>query len=869
MKRALLLFSVLFLTVTIFAQTVAPIYDIQYTTDPSGNSPYMGQQVITSGVVVDTIAAGYWIQDGSGPWNGIYVFDNTNFPNPGDDITITATVDEYYNLTELKTVTSFVLNSTGNTVLPVTVLTNQAGAEQYESVLVQVLNSQCVNPDAGFGMWQANDGSGIVLVDDKLYPFTAIQGVEYDVTGIVEYSFSEWKILPTVHTDIELSVADISGQTETVKVMYYNILQYPGTTADRSDDFRTIMHDALPDLILVNELESATGADILLNNALNTNGISYYNRATFVNGTDTDNMLFYNNNTFGLASQAVISTNLRDINHYKVFYKSADLALGDTTFLNLFSCHLKASQGFEAERLAEVQSFFSYLQSQGNLENVILGGDFNFYNNINETAYNEIVNHATYQLLDPGGSGYWHNKFALTHLHSQSTRINIGYGGGIGEGVDDRFDFIFFANDFVNATNNATYKSGSYRVYGNDGSGNCYNNDINAIPSTIYSQAVLDALFRCSDHMPVIAEFNIGGSVALSNEAEILSFSLANQTGPATINSGAATVSIEVANGTALTNLSPTITVSANASINPASGVSQDFTSAVNYTVTAQDASTKTWTVTVTEAAPTALTSIYDIEYTTDPLGNSPYLGMTVVTSGTVTAVTTNAYWIQDGPGSWNGLYVYDPTNSPSVGDHIEIAGTVDEYNNLTELKTITSLITNSTGNTVQPVVISTADAGTEPYENVLVTLENAQCVNSNAGFGMWEVDDGSGIILIDDVLQVFVPVTGNFYTITGPAFYSYSERKVLPRDLNDITVGIRDVIHEEFYISPNPATNEVVINMAEDISDISITDVLGKTTQLPYRNNTIDVSNYENGIYIVTIITKGGEHLSTRLIKQ
>lgn len=87
----------------------------------------------------------------------------------------------------------------------------------------------------------------------------------------------------------------------------------------------------------------------------------------------------------------------------------------------------------------------------------------------------------------------------------------------------------------------------------------------------------------------------------LNNEAEILTFSFAEETGPAIINSVAGTVTIEVSNGTNLAFLVPTITVSLDATIDPASGIGQDFTSPFVYTVTAQDGTIKTWTVTVTE----------------------------------------------------------------------------------------------------------------------------------------------------------------------------------------------------------------------------------------------------------------------------
>ena len=86
----------------------------------------------------------------------------------------------------------------------------------------------------------------------------------------------------------------------------------------------------------------------------------------------------------------------------------------------------------------------------------------------------------------------------------------------------------------------------------------------------------------------------------LSSEAEITSFSLAEQASESVINSEAATVTTTVSYQTAsLAALVPTITVSDYASISPASGIAQDFSSPVTYTVTAEDGTTKEWTISV------------------------------------------------------------------------------------------------------------------------------------------------------------------------------------------------------------------------------------------------------------------------------
>jgi hypothetical protein len=67
------------------------------------------------------------------------------------------------------------------------------------------------------------------------------------------------------------------------------------------------------------------------------------------------------------------------------------------------------------------------------------------------------------------------------------------------------------------------------------------------------------------------------------------------------IDEAAHTISAAVPTGTSVTALVPTIRISEFASVSPESGVAQDFTNPVTYTVTAQDGSTQDYVVTVTE----------------------------------------------------------------------------------------------------------------------------------------------------------------------------------------------------------------------------------------------------------------------------
>jgi len=210
------------------------IYDIQFTTAPNGDSPLLGQVVSTTGIVtaLDEVANNgdpqlvYYLQDGSGAWNGVYVFDyidNGNIVAVGDQIQLIAEVDEYFNLTELKNIQSLTILASGQTLpAPIAVGTGEVAAEALESVLVQVLNVPCTEaPDgANFGVWSVDDGSGAVGIGKEMYTTDPdpLVGQVFDVTGIVSYGFEEYRIQPRTASDVALStsIAEFGGATVTM-----------------------------------------------------------------------------------------------------------------------------------------------------------------------------------------------------------------------------------------------------------------------------------------------------------------------------------------------------------------------------------------------------------------------------------------------------------------------------------------------------------------------------------------------------------------------------------------------------------------------------------------------------------------------------
>ncbi len=320
-----------------------------------------------------------------------------------------------------------------------------------------------------------------------------------------------------------LSSLFITAQ-DTLTVMAYNILNYPASNASKADTLKPIIKHVQPDIFLITELTSFSGINLILNDALNVDGINYYQNATYTNGPDTDNMLFYNSNKLELYSQYEIPTSLRNISEYVLFYKSPGLGPGDDTiFIHCYMAHLKASQGWsnEQQRNQEAVVFKNYLDNKAaTLENVIFAGDMNIYGDY-EVAFSTILNGGSVNLYDPINSpGLWHANSFFANIHTQSPRTALLPDGGSNGGMDDRFDWMFVSDDVRSGHNYFKYIPNSYYALGNDG--NHYNQSILAAPTnTSAPQNIIEALHYMSDHLPVIMKTEIGYNVSIKEVATI------------------------------------------------------------------------------------------------------------------------------------------------------------------------------------------------------------------------------------------------------------------------------------------------------------------------------------------------------------
>jgi hypothetical protein len=323
-----------------------------------------------------------------------------------------------------------------------------------------------------------------------------------------------------------LSIALLGFQAtaqETIKTMFYNLLEYPSALPGGRDIIlQNILDTYEPDVFMVCELESPEGANSILNVSLNDEAENY-TAFPFINntssGADLQNLLFYRTNMFTVETSEIITTNVRDINRYQLKLNTADGAT-DPVYLDFYVTHLKSSQGSanEAQRLAMVTDFTNTLPALDPNSFVFFAGDLNLYDD-EEPAYIELLDTTNaITLVDPiDTAGNWHNNDVFQAVHTQSTRESSGgFGAGAGGGMDDRFDFILISENML--TNPVMkYVPGSYKSYGNNG--NCYNKDVRDGSCTgEFSQVLRNNIYSMSDHLPVVMQLETNKQIILATE---------------------------------------------------------------------------------------------------------------------------------------------------------------------------------------------------------------------------------------------------------------------------------------------------------------------------------------------------------------
>ncbi len=211
--------------------------------------------------------------------------------------------------------------------------------------------------------------------------------------------------------------------------------------------------------------------------------------------------------------------------------------------------------------------------------------------------------------------------------------------------------------------------------------------------------------------------------------------------------------------------------------------------------------------------------TIYSVQFNNTAMGTSPdcfpsprdaEVGVTL--QGIVSAITGDDFHIAESSAPWHSVYVYNSGETPLVGDLVTITAEVDEYNGLTEMKSLSYYNVDSSGNPVHgPYIITcetyggsgvwgaACDTNTESIEGSLVTLYNVEVSSETSAYGYWRIKDQGGTLHFGCDDTYYAPAPGdivngrNIDEITGIIIYSYGFYRLNPRDAGDITFAACD----------------------------------------------------------------------------
>jgi endonuclease/exonuclease/phosphatase family metal-dependent hydrolase len=177
--------------------------------------------------------------------------------------------------------------------------------------------------------------------------------------------------------------------------------------------------------------------------------------------------------------------------------------LGESDFY-VYSVHLKSGDGGPdaTTRGVEANLLRADADALGEGAFVIMLGDFNMLGS-SEVAYTNLVASGAGQLFDVADApGEWRDNPAFKNLHSQDPDPK---NQPTDHQMDDRFDIQFASGEFLNNIG-LEYVHDSYHVFGNNGT---HTLDDAITTGTGASPAVLSALVAASDHLPVVADYEI------------------------------------------------------------------------------------------------------------------------------------------------------------------------------------------------------------------------------------------------------------------------------------------------------------------------------------------------------------------------
>jgi len=840
---------------TVSTQTVTSIYDIQFVSDPTTDdaSPLYGQTVIISGVVT----AEFWgsssnrylyVQDAEGPWNGVVCFEYngwdtfnfvsstgiTNSVAEGDSVTVTGTVDEYYNLTEIVDVTDVIVHGPAvnmispAVVTPGQIMTGGSDAEAYEGCLVKVDNVTVDNADLGNGEWSVTDGTNSMRVDDiwDYYYFPDSGQALAGVAGVMTYTYSNTKLEPRLARDV---------------------VEADGTPV-RLQRIQQVLHS---DLIKAG-VDEESDMSYMYGDTVTIEGIVTMPTGLSYAG---DGVKFIFQDEQGGPWSSILSYD-PDSSAFPVL--------------------------FEGDRVQCTGYIYEYSTGPANMTELFITEPVNILGV--GVALPDTADVNTGDLRWPTEAEQW-GTVMVRATNAIVIQNDLPYGewsidDGTGKvNVDDDSDSISVWQEAVGRPPVGSYVSSIrgwvYHHYGSNADSTAYKIEPLYVADIEFGAGPPNITDVSRDPCVPGVDDVVTVSAVITDNSTISQANIYYR-----INSGDWTFA----------DMSNTVDNTWSGSI-PASGTDGAF---IEYYVQGADDGADQSEIKWSEfpdisngnflgynTLSSALT-INNIQYSPWPNGESPYNGCDVTVTGIVTGDTAQynsgyaAYAFQSASAQWSGV-VFDGWDTPlHRGEEVTVSGTVEEfdpewhfkYDGNTKLINVSAVTINSGDNSMASMSVGTADLGqdaeeVESYEGCLVTVSNVTVSAMNAYD--WGIVDESGVeCLIDDDMATMAANTymstleegTTLSQVTGIFNFSFGTYKIQVRDLADLgQLGVDEnfeslprqfALHDNY---PNPFNPETRIRFEignQANVQLIIYDMLGRKVR------TLVNDNYDPGMYVI-----------------
>lgn len=153
-----------------------------------------------------------------------------------------------------------------------------------------------------------------------------------------------------------------------------------------------------------------------------------------------------------------------------------------------------------------------------------------------------------------------------------------------------------------------------------------------------------------------------------------------------------------------------------------------------------------------------------------------------------------------------------------------------------------------------------------------------ATCASCNDGTAKVNINGGKAPFTV--TWNTSPPVTADSIINVAPGFYSFTITDACGIQTTDsvevsFAVGIDELNIDDIKIAPNPSSNSLNILLPETkvISSISIIDLRGATIKQvnglkPSANFSINVSDLDNGTYLIKLTDPKGNNITSRFMK-